>query len=313
MSSAGTSSRASATSSSNCCGGSGFTGGPSPAGRQRTALLVAGRALHPQDSPLVQLVDGPCARVGAGRADAGHDRVDQVLDPRSRRVQVHPRGADTLLEQPGPGPLEARLRRCPGLDRPRRRHAEGLLVEPARAVVVDVAGRLVGAGEPRPDHHVRRPGSQGEGDVPGMPDAAVGPHALAQRAGLRRALLDGGELRTADAGHHPRGAHGARPDALLDHARRRPPPPSPAPPPASIRSRVPSAVTTLPATTGAGPATDRTARTASIAFSWWPCAVSTTSTSTPDCSSADALPATSPLMPTAAEVSSCPSAFSAGR
>ena len=34
--------------------------------------------------------------------------------------------------------------------------------------------------------------------------------------------------------------------------------------PASIRSRVPAAVTTFPATTGADPATDRTARTASI-------------------------------------------------
>ena len=76
--------------------------------------------------------------------------------------------------------------------------------------------------------------------------------------------------------------------------------------PASISSRVPSAVTTLPATTGVDPATERTARSASIAFSWWPCAVSTTRTSTPAASRAAALPATSPLMPTAAEVSRSP-------
>ena len=63
--------------------------------------------------------------------------------------------------------------------------------------------------------------------------------------------------------------------------------------------------------TETNPATDRTVRTASTAFSWWPCAVSTTSTSTPCASSASVLPATSPLIPTAAELSSRPDPSSA--
>ena len=61
-----------------------------------------------------------------------------------------------------------------------------LLVQPAGAVVVDVAGALVGAGEPGADHDVRRPGGQGQGDVARVPDAAVGPHVLAERRGRRR-------------------------------------------------------------------------------------------------------------------------------
>ena len=89
--------------------------------------------------------------------------------------------------------------------------------------------------------------------------------------------------------------------------------------PAAARSRTPSAVTTLPATTGTAsarrrrsPRRDRTARSASSIFSWWPCAVSTTSTSTPASSSAFALTATSPLMPTAAAVRSRPAVVDGG-
>ena len=51
--------------------------------------------------------------------------------------------------------------------------------------------------------------------------------------------------------------------------------------PASIRSAVPAAVTTLPATTGTDGDTERTACRAQIIFSWCPCAVSTTSRSGP--------------------------------
>ncbi len=49
-----------------------------------------------------------------------------------------------------------------------------------------------------------------------MPDSAVGPDVLAQLSGGRRALEDGGELRSADGRHHPRRAHRARPDPDLD-------------------------------------------------------------------------------------------------
>ena len=74
--------------------------------------------------------------------------------------------------------------RRPRLDRARRRHAERLLVEPA-AVVVHVAGALVGAGEPGADHHVRRARGQRQRDVARVPHPAVGPHLLAELAGRR--------------------------------------------------------------------------------------------------------------------------------
>ena len=55
--------------------------------------------------------------------------------------------------------------------------------------------------------------------------------------------------------------------------------------PASIRSRTPSAATTLPATIGTCGSRPRTAWTAAIIDSWWPCAVSTTRMSAPASSS----------------------------
>src|SRR3712207_8194407 len=61
----------------------------------------------------------------------------------------------------------------------------GLLVQPARAVVVDVAGALVGAGEPGAHHHVRRAGGQGQGDVARVAHAAVGPDVPADRKSTR--------------------------------------------------------------------------------------------------------------------------------
>src|SRR3954451_125768 len=167
MSSAGTSSSASATSSSNRTRGTGFTARPSstsartrpavlyrlsPAGRQRPALLVAGGALHPQHRPLVQLVDRAGPGVGARGPDAGHDAVDEVLDARPGGVQVHPGRADALFEQPGAGPLEPGGPAGACLHRAGRGHPEALLVPAAGAVVVQVAGALVGAGEPGADH-----------------------------------------------------------------------------------------------------------------------------------------------------------------
>ena len=51
--------------------------------------------------------------------------------------------------------------------------------------------------------------------------------------------------------------------------------------PASIRSRVPSAVATLPAMISTSPKRRRRARTVSMPLSEWPWAMSTTSTSAP--------------------------------
>src|SRR5262249_57539817 len=65
--------------------------------------------------------------------------------------------------------------------------------------------------------------------------------------------------------------------------------------PADTRSSTPAAVTTLPATTGTDGDRPRTACSAWIIFSWCPCAVSTTNTSTPASSTSLALAPTSPF------------------
>jgi len=54
-----------------------------------------------------------------------------------------------------------------------------------------------------------------------VPDAAVGPYVRAQPPGLRRAFQHRAELRPADPGHHPGGAHRAGPDPDLDDVRAR--------------------------------------------------------------------------------------------
>ena len=101
-------------------------------------------------------------------------------------------------------------------DRAGRGHAEALLVAPAVGVLVQVAGRLVGAGEPGPDHHRAGAGGQRQRHVPGVPHSAVGPHVAAGVAGGGRALEHGRELRASHAGHHPCRAHRARAHADLD-------------------------------------------------------------------------------------------------
>jgi len=82
--------------------------------------------------------------------------------------------------------------------------------------------------------------------------------------------------------------------------------------PASIKSRTPSAATMLPAAIGTRGSSARTVLRALIIDSWCPWAVSMTSVSTPASRSCLALPATSPLMPTAAAMRSRPFASVAG-
>lgn len=62
----------------------------SPPGRQRPALGIAGRRLHPDHRTLGELGEVVGAGVRAGRPDPGADLVDEVLDPGARRVQEHP-------------------------------------------------------------------------------------------------------------------------------------------------------------------------------------------------------------------------------
>ena len=140
----------------------------------------------------------------------------QVLDAGAGRVEVHPRGRDALLVEALAGPVVRRLRRRCGW---RPRAPTPCRRTPCRrgpsASCEQVAGRLVGAGEPGADHHRRRAGGERERDVARVAHSPVGPDVLAEVARGGRALEHGGELRPPDAGHHPGRAHRAR-------ARRRP-------------------------------------------------------------------------------------------
>src|SRR5699024_6049265 len=187
-----------------------------PGAGDGASLVVAGRALQADHGPLPELgrVGGTCIRVRG--ADPGGDLVEQVLDPAAALGEEHARGGDALLEQSLAGAGEGVLVRGAVRDRALGGHAEGCLVAPSALVRAHLAGRLVGAGEPGPDHHVGRAGGERERDVPGMAHPAVGPDAPAEPARLGRALHHGGELGAAHPGHHPGGAHGARPDADLD-------------------------------------------------------------------------------------------------
>src|SRR3954466_7585715 len=115
------------------------TSASAPAGVERLALRVPGGALDADDGLLGELLEGVGARVGAGGADARDDRVDQVLDARTGRVEEHPGRRDALLEQRLAGPVVPRLLRRTVAHRTRRRHAERLLVEVAGGVLLEVA------------------------------------------------------------------------------------------------------------------------------------------------------------------------------
>ncbi len=158
------------------------------------------------------------ARTGI-RARTAHTRddpVEDILDTRALSIQIHPCPGDALAEQALAGSLERRVVGGPGLDSPRRGHAEALLVQAALVVTQGVARRLIRAGEPRTDHHVRCAGGQCERDVPRVPHAAVRPDMLAQLTRPRGTLQHRGELWPAHPGHHPRRAHGTGTDTDLD-------------------------------------------------------------------------------------------------
>src|SRR5690625_5025739 len=72
----------------------------SPARGDGAPLLVAGRRLHAHDCTLRELLEGAGTRIGARRADAGGDLVEQVLDAGPLRVDGHASRGDALFEQP---------------------------------------------------------------------------------------------------------------------------------------------------------------------------------------------------------------------
>src|SRR3954452_22334667 len=62
----------------------------SPAPGERATLVEAGRGLDPHDGSVVELLEAAGAGVGARRADACTDLVDEVLDAGAIRLEVHP-------------------------------------------------------------------------------------------------------------------------------------------------------------------------------------------------------------------------------
>ena len=84
-----------------------------------------------------------------------------------------------------------------------------------------VAGALVGAGEQRAEHDGVGTGDERLRDVARVLQAAVGDHRDAGLARGERRLVDGGDLRHADAGDDAGGADRAGADADLDGVRAR--------------------------------------------------------------------------------------------
>src|SRR4029077_3719085 len=74
---------------------------------------------------------------------------------------------------------------------------------------------LFRAGEKAADHHAGSAGGDGFSDVAGKLDAAVGDDGDAGAFRGARGVHDGGDLRDAGAGDHPRGTDGAGPHADL--------------------------------------------------------------------------------------------------
>ena len=157
------------------------------------------------------------------------------------------------------------------LHRPQRPHA-AVGLELLAADEDQLTGRLGGAGEQAAEHHRARAGGDRLGDVAGVLDAAVADHRDARRPAGQRRLVDRGDLRRADAGHHPGGADRARPDADLDRVR------------AGLDQRLrrrPGWRRCRRRRPPESPTSARSLATISSTRREWPCAVSTMSTSTP--------------------------------
>ena len=160
---------------------------------------------------------------------------------------------------------------------------------------IDVARRLVGAGEHRAEHDGVGAGRDRLRDVARRGDAAVGDHRHAVVGRDRRDVVDRRDLRHADAGDDARRADRPGPDARPSRRRRR----RRSAPRRPRRSRC---CPRRPRRRGAS----LSRRTISSTPREWPCAVSTTSTSTPASTSAAARSTASGPTPTAAPTRSRP-------
>src|SRR5436190_581330 len=161
---------------------------------------------------LAQLVDGGIAGVAHARAQAAH----QLLDHRDRAALV----GDAALHALGHELVDVHVRVLEVaigralLHRAERAHAAVGLVR-AALIELDLTGRLLGAGEERPQHDYMSAGGDRLGDIAGITDAAVRDE---RHAGLLECLgdvLDGRDLGHADTGDDSRRADRAWPDADL--------------------------------------------------------------------------------------------------
>src|SRR3989344_2482097 len=96
-----------------------------------------------------------------------------------------------------------------------RAHAAIALVG-AALVDLDLARRLVGAGQHRTDHHAVGAGGDRLGDVAGIADPAAGDDLHVRALERLGGIGDGRQLRHADAGDHARGADRPGADAALE-------------------------------------------------------------------------------------------------
>src|SRR5919201_1106513 len=204
-------------------------------GRSSGARSGSGRTLAPivrrllRDRHVVGM-----ALAQAGGSDANDLRPLHLLD-RRRAAVAHrlAQPADELVQDRGQRPLVwdspldslrhelldvldvalevAVARRAARAHRAERAHA-AVLLEPLALVEDDFPGGLVGAGEDGARHHAVRAGSNCLRDVARRCQTAIPDDRNARRAG---ALVDGGDLRNADAGDDASRARCPRPLADL--------------------------------------------------------------------------------------------------
>ena len=93
-----------------------------------------------------------------------------------------------------------------------RAHAAVNLVR-TTLVQHEIAWSLVGARKERPDHYAGSPRRDRFGDIARVLDPAIGDDGHVVTLRDRGALVNGGNLRHADARHDARGADGSRPDS----------------------------------------------------------------------------------------------------
>src|SRR5882672_3568542 len=153
----------------------------------------------------------------AGIAHACPQAADELLDHPDRAALVGDPPFDPFGDQlvhVHIRILEIPVRRA-FLHRAERAPAAVGLVR-AALVELDLARRLVGAGEERAEHHGVRAGGERFRDIARIADAAIGDERHARARQRFGDVLDSGDLRHADAGDDARGADRPRPDADLD-------------------------------------------------------------------------------------------------